>query len=448
MDRITPPAGAVEIISRLRGGGYEAYIVGGFVGDSLRGREPKDWDITTSARPEAVTELFADRTVVPTGIKHGTVTVLEADGAYEVTTFRIDGQYLDHRRPRSVTFSTSIADDLARRDFTSNAMAYDILAGRLVDPFGGLEDIRARRIVCVRDPEERLSEDALRILRGMRFASELGFEIEERTARAIHERAPDLLKIAAERITSELTKLLLGQDCTRVLCEYKDVIALIIPELAPCIGFDQRSRWHCYDVYDHNAHAVGYYRGGDAVTKYALLLHDMGKPRCFTLDEKGGHFIGHGAVGAELAGAALARLRLPAETCRRIRELVRYHDINVPPTKKGVRRWVSRLGQEQFSRYLEVHRADILAHSETAISAHWDQDSALREIFEELLAEEGAMSLQKLDVRGDDLISAGVPRGPEVGKLLGELLDLVIDEKLPNRRQALLEYVNKKLRER
>ena len=293
MYKISIPKGAKAIILGLRYENHEAYVVGGCVRDSLLGREPKDWDICTSATPQEVKEHLNRCSVraIDTGLKHGTVTAdMERAGKYEITTFRIDGDYSDNRRPDSVTFTESIYQDLSRRDFTINAMAYN--SAGLIDPFHGVDDLKNGIIRCVGNPNDRFGEDALRILRALRFASVYGFSIEKDTAQAIHDNAWRLTNIAAERIHSELCKLLLGNGVLPVLLDYSDVIATIIPEMKPCIGFNQNNKYHQYTIYDHIAHAVSNYTGKDIAVKVALLLHDIGKPCCYTEDENGGHFHG------------------------------------------------------------------------------------------------------------------------------------------------------------
>lgn len=438
--KIAAPNGAKTIISRLRAAGYEAYAVGGCVRDAVLGREPEDWDITTSALPEKVEELFSDLRIIPTGIKHGTVTVLAEDGSYEVTTYRVDGEYSDHRRPESVRFTASINEDLARRDFTVNAMAWDPFSDEVIDPFGGLSDLKAGVIRCVGEPEKRFSEDALRILRAIRFASVLDFKIEEATAAAVHGMAGDLDNIAGERIRVELLKLITGAGAERVLLEYPDVVAVIIPELAPSIGFEQHNKFHKYDVYEHSVRALGSYKGGDPVTAMAILLHDVGKPSTFFTDEYGtGHFYGHASAGEELAKTALMRLRFTAAEIRDITELVKRHDLYILHTKKAVRRWLSRLGDEQFARLLDVKRADAFAHSELALERPWSDADGIAELMREVQSEGECPSLKNLAVTGLDIMALGVPRGKKVGEILSALLDAVIDEECENEKKALLE---------
>lgn len=309
MKKINIPSGAASILDNLHAAKQEAYVVGGCVRDSLLGREPNDWDICTSASPEAVKKLFSDHDVIDTGIKHGTVTVLEDGAAYEVTTFRKDGNYSDGRHPDSVEFVSNVLEDLARRDFTINAMAYSVEDG-LVDPYGGLRDLERKVISsCVGSPDERFTEDGLRLLRAIRFAANYGFIIADQTADSIHRNVALLKNVSVERITSELCKTLLGDGVLQVLLDYKDVFCAIVPELEPCVGFEQNNKFHQYTVYDHIAHAVAGYTGKDTTIKIALLLHDIGKPLCYTEDENGGHFYGHAPICAEIAEGVLRRMR-------------------------------------------------------------------------------------------------------------------------------------------
>lgn len=440
MSRIELPDGAAALLDALERAGFEACAVGGCVRDSLLGLTPHDWDLCTAARPEQVKGALAglDCTCLDTGVKHGTVTVLFRGAAYEITTYRVDGPYSDARHPDSVVLSTRLEDDLARRDFTVNAMAYSGRRG-LVDPFGGEEDLRRGVLSCVGDPEARFSEDALRILRALRFASAYGFAIDPATASAIHAKKELLGCIAGERVREELCKLLCGKAVLEVLLSYSDVLCVPIPELSPCVGFDQHSRYHCWDVYEHMARAVAACRTSDPVTRFALLLHDVGKPACFTLDERGGHFKGHAGASAALAEGVLDRLRFDGKTRRKILELVRFHDTPPEPTPRSVRRWLARLGRSQTARLLEVARADALAHAEWTVGSRLEALDAAEVLLRQALAEDACFSLKDLAVKGDDLLALGVPEGKQVGALLGALLGEVLDGKTPNRREVLLE---------
>lgn len=428
-----------SLLARLESAGYEGWAVGGCVRDTLRGAVPSDWDVTTDARPERVMALFGER-VIPTGLKHGTVTVCAGETHVEVTTFRRDGTYSDHRRPDAVQFSSSLEEDLARRDLTVNAMAMD-LRGHICDPFGGQEDLSRRVLRCVGDPLRRLDEDALRIMRTLRFAAMLGFAIEPDTSAALHRRAPLLADIAAERILVEMNKLLTGEYMASVLLAYPDVLGVFLPELLPCVGFDQRNVHHCYDVWTHSVYAASAI-APDAVLRWAMLLHDIGKPGCFTVDEHGtGHFYGHPARSAELAEAICRRLRMDKKSAQRIVTLVRWHDRDIPRTEKAVARAARQLGEDTLRQLLAVKRADNRAQSPLCRGRAADIDRA-EAILDDLLARQSCFSLRDLAVRGNDLTALGL-RGPAVGEALQKLLDAVMDGSVPNERPALLALAQK-----
>lgn len=438
-NRITIPDGAAALLDVLDRAGFQSYAVGGCVRDSLLGLTPRDWDLCTPARPEQMRQALAglDCAFLDTGVKHGTVTVLFRGDSYEITTFRVDGTYSDARHPDSVSFSASLEDDLARRDFTVNAMAYSEKRG-LADPFGGERDLRRGLISCVGEPEKRFSEDALRILRALRFASVYGFAIHPATAAAIHAQKELLSRVAGERVREELCGLLLGRALTEVLLSYSDVLCVPIPELTPCVGFEQHSRYHRYPVYEHMVRAAAACPRPDAVCRFALLLHDMGKPMCFSLDERGGHFKGHAEAGFALAGPVLDRLRFDGRRRREILELIRFHDTPPEPAPRSVRRWLARLGPEQLSRLLAVARADALAHAAWTVEPRLRELDAAEELLREALAENACFTLKDLAVKGNDLLALGVPEGRQVGLLLGRLLEEVLDGKVPNERAALL----------
>ena len=401
------PKHVERILTTLESAGREAWCVGGCVRDALLGRTPEDWDITTSALPEETLSLFGPR-AEPTGLCHGTVTVKTEAGPVEVTTYRIDGTYRDRRRPESVAFTRSVDEDLVRRDFTVNSIARN-LRGELRDPFGGREDLRGGILRCVGDPDRRFQEDALRILRGLRFAAALGFSIAPETAEALRRNRAGLGDIAAERIQTEFFKLLPGDHAAEILRDYPEVFGVFWPELLAMVGFDQRNRHHCYDVWEHTLHALDAVPG-DVVLRCAMLLHDVGKPACFTLDEAGvGHFYGHPAVSRELADGMLRRRAL------RI------------------------LGEEDLRRLILIKRADNLGQS----PAFWDRQGELDKaeaILDRLLEEDACFSLKQLAVKGGDLLALGLS-GPAVGAALETLLSKVIDGALPNRREALLAHL-------
>lgn len=429
-----------EVLRRLEAAGHEAWCVGGAVRDVLLGRAPGDWDVTTSALPEQVLALFAPD-ALPTGLQHGTVTVKHGAGV-EVTTFRRDGTYLDSRHPESVAFTRSLEEDLARRDFTVNAVALN-LRGELADPFGGRADLERGLLRAVGEPEKRFQEDALRVLRGLRFAARLGFAIEPDTAAALRRCAPLLERIAPERIQAELTGMLCGEQVLPVLLAYPDVLGVVLPEILPSVGFDQRSIYHCYDVWEHTARAVAA-APAVPVLRWALLLHDLGKPETFTVDEEGrGHFYGHWRRSAALAEEILTRLRFDNHNKKTILTLVERHDCDLPLGEKSVRRNLARYGEETLRLLLEVKRADNLAQAK-----RYQDRQQLLEQWTQLLdleLQSGAcFSLRQLAVKGGDLLALGL-EGPAVGAALQELLELVMDETLPNDRDILLEHVKEKL---
>lgn len=428
------PREVCAVLQTLERAGHEAYIVGGCVRDILMGKPPHDWDVTTSALPEETMALF-DHFAIPTGLRHGTVTVRSGETACEVTTFRTDGDYPDHRHPAAVTFTRSLREDLQRRDLTVNAMAMDV-HGTLHDPFGGQADIRRRVLRCVGEPERRFQEDALRILRTLRFSATLGFAIDADTHRSLRERRDDLRYVAAERVREELTKLLCGADVLRVLLEDPQVLGVVLPEILPCVGFDQHNRHHCYDVWGHTAHAVAA-APSDPVLRWAMLLHDLGKPSCFTLDEQGvGHFHGHHRPSAEMAETVCRRLRFDRAAAQQICMLVRYHDRPIPLTERAIRRAMNQLGVEGLRQLCAVKRADNLAQ-------HPDYRGRQREINEgeaimdELLRKDACFSLKQLAVNGWDMAALGL-EGPAIGQMLQTLLEAVMDGAADNDRDTLL----------
>lgn len=429
------PDDVKKILTILSQAGHEAFCVGGCVRDLLLGRTPQDWDVTTSALPEEVQALFAPRTV-PTGLRHGTVTVLTDRGGVEVTTYRRDGVYHDCRHPDEVTFTASLTEDLARRDFTVNAMALDG-AGEIVDPFGGREDLRYEMLRCVGDPDRRLTEDALRILRCLRFSATLSFAIDTATEEALRRHKDLLSRIAMERVREELTKLLLGPAADQVLLEYADVVGVVLPEILPAVGFDQHNRHHCFDVWEHSVRAMAA-APRDPVVRWALLLHDLGKPDTFTLDEDGtGHFYDHGRRSEELAREICRRLRMDRESREAICRLVRLHDVPITMTEKGIRRLLRRLGEEDFRRLLQVKRGDNLAQH-PAYLGRQEWLKQVEEMLDMVLREDQCFSLRQLAVKGNDLLALGL-RGKAVGEMLNWLLDQVVEGKAPNRRELLLE---------
>lgn len=440
---IHPPQQVLVLLRMLQEQGFEAYIVGGCVRDSFLGLHPNDWDLTTSAMPDEVVNALPGYRILTTGLKHGTVTVLIDDMPVEITTYRIDGFYSDGRHPDAVFFSRSLREDLARRDFTVNALAYSPTIG-LEDHFNGLHDLHSRTLRCVGNPEQRFQEDALRILRALRFAATLGFTIEKKTAYAIYQQKELLRQISAERIQAEFSRLLCGRNAERVLRKYREVIAVFIPEVQPMAGLDQHSPYHIYDVWEHTIHAVSAVEPIPEL-RLAMLLHDIGKPLCFSLDAKGiGHFYGHQKLGAELAEKILERLRFSRQTVQTVTALVRYHDISITDDEVRVKRWLNRLGEPLFRMLLQVNRADTVAHS-SAAAVRMEMIRREEFVLEKILADKQCFQLKDLAVSGRDLLAIGVPEGQPVGKALQTLLEAVIEKRCFNQREALLVYARKNI---
>lgn len=442
------PQGPDEILNRLTAAGFQAYAVGGCVRDSILGTVPGDWDICTSALPEETEACFSDLRVVETGLKHGTVTVIFQGVPYEITTFRSDGNYLDHRRPQQVNFVRTLKEDLLRRDFTINAMAVG-LDEEIQDPFGGRQDLTDGIIRCVGDPDTRFTEDALRILRGLRFASRLGFSIAPETAAAMERNKNLLSYVSGERIYKELTGILIGTYAQSVLEQYGGVLAAVLPEIQPSMGFLQRNPFHNRDVWQHTLEALGKSRP-DPIVRWALLLHDLGKPDCFTLDDRGiGHFYGHPQRSMELAEQILDRFHGDKKTRDTICLLVRDHDREAPATIKNARRWIARYGRDNVRLLLEVKRCDCLAHVDTPKTrARYNNLMEMTRLIRECLETEQCFSVRDLPVKGGDVMALGVPAGPQVGRILEGLLDDVLDGACPPEREALLERLKQLINER
>lgn len=434
-------AKAADILEKA---GFEAYAVGGCVRDSLMGITPGDWDMCTNALPEQMCKAFSGMPVIGTGIKHGTVTVIVDNVPVEITTFRKDGIYLDSRRPDNVEFISGIEEDLSRRDLTINAMAYSERTG-LIDVFGGKNDIENKTLRCVGEPEKRLGEDPLRILRTLRFASRLGFEIHPETAAALRKLAGSLKNISAERIREELLKLLCGSDVCKVLEDYREVFAVFIPELAAEFDFQQCNPHHCFDVYRHTVKAVGNIQPR-ADLRFIMLLHDIGKPKVFTKDENGvGHFKLHPTEGSKIADEIMRRLKFDNKTRAYVKLQILEHDDRFPPVRKSVRRFISKYGYKFFFDHLEVRKADALAQSDYMREEKlWELEEKYR-IGKELMDSEAALTLDKLAIGGRDLLDAGFPRGSILNEVLNACLEQVVDEKLPNERSALLEFAKSML---
>lgn len=437
--KINIPSDANELIHTLQNHGNSAYVVGGCVRDSIIGRQIHDWDICTSATPDEMLEIFKDKKVIETGLKHGTITVVVKVESYELTTFRIDGKYSDSRRPDSVIFTSSLIEDLKRRDFTINAMAYNDDEG-LIDPFGGLEDIEYKKIQCVGSAKDRFGEDALRILRAIRFASQLEFVMTPETSYEINKQYKNLKNISIERINSEFCKIAASRDFCVEMVLYKDVFALFIPELKDMFEFQQNNPYHDYDVYSHTVHSIEHCKSDNLAVRLAVFFHDIGKPHSFQDGEDGiRHFKGHGKVSADITDNIMKRLKFDNETRNNVVELVYYHDATFEVGKKYVRRWINKIGVEQFRRLLEVRKADILGQKESYEQYRINKVNNIKQILEEVLREETCFTLKDLAVNGNDLMSIGYKENKELGNTLNELLRLVIDEECPNKKEKLLE---------
>lgn len=430
-----------EILEKLESCGYEAYTVGGCVRDTLMKRNIHDTDITTNAVPEQITEVFSGYKVIPTGLKHGTVTILKNGVPYEITTYRIDGEYKDSRRPESVEFTSSITEDLARRDFTMNAIAMD-RNGNIADPFGGQADIENRLIRCVGDPEQRFSEDALRIMRAVRFASQLGFEIEKKTAEAIHSMKNRLKNISCERIRSELDKLLCGKYCVEVLLRYSDIITAIIPEFEPSIGFDQHSPYHKYNVWEHTVRAIDSAPSDNVKLRTALLFHDIAKPACATFDENGrGHFKKHALIGAEMTQKIMKDMKYDSETMSYAVMLIARHSKKIFD-RIAVKKMMADIGDNLFFELMEMKKCDNLAKNDFVL----DENELFDRLIDEgrsIIENNECRGLRHLAVNGKDMMDIGL-KGREVGDALNELLVLVLEEKMQNIKDDLLNYAKQR----
>ena len=441
--KIQIPEKVNRIIGTLTFAGYEAYAVGGCVRDALLGREPSDWDITTSASPREVKRLFP-RTV-DTGIRHGTVTVMMGKESFEVTTYRVDGVYEDGRHPSEVHFTKSLLEDLKRRDFTINAMAYNEETG-LVDEFDGIGDLKRGLIRCVGDAGERFTEDALRMMRAVRFSAQLGFELEEDTRRAIRELCRNLEKVSAERIQAELVKLLVSPHPERIqdACEL-GITKVILPEWDAMTGVEQNTPHHKYDVAQHTLHAMKNVKR-DKILRLTMLFHDMGKPAMRTTDENGrDHFKGHALVSEEIARKVMRRLKFDNDTVKKVSRLVCYHDYRVEATPKNVRRAMNRIGVELFPYYLAVRMADAKAQSAYRRREKIENIIAMRQLYQQALLNGDCVTLRQLAVGGRELMDLGMKPGRELGSMLSELLEYVIDDPQRNKKEILCAYVKEKL---
>lgn len=429
-----------NIIDTLSASGHEAYAVGGCVRDSLLGITPGDYDVCTSALPEEIKSVFCGFTVVPTGEKHGTVTVI-SDAPVEITTFRTDGSYSDNRHPDRVRFVSHVEEDLSRRDFTVNAMAYSPEKG-IIDPFGGTSDLEKGIIRCVGDAHMRFNEDGLRIMRALRFASVYGFEIEEETAKAIRKNRELLLGISPERLFSEMSKLLMGKGAHVILKEYAEVVGVFIPEILPMIGFEQHTPHHHLDVWGHTLQVLKNSWGDDLAMRWTALLHDSKKPACFVLDEKGrGHFGGHQEMGAENARNILTRLKCDNKTKDAVVSLIAHHDLYFRGDTRDMQRLINTLGRELPLRIFRFRVYDSKAQNpETVPEKILESERAMR-IYNEVIEKKLCCFTSDLAIDGNDLIKLGMSPGKGLGEMLKALLDAVIDTRCENTKSALTEYI-------
>ncbi len=431
-------------IEMLNSNGFEAYLIGGSVRDFIMGLPIGDIDITTNATPQQVEEVFKDFRVIETGLQHGTVTVLIYGEPIEITTYRCEGTYSDNRHPDSVTFSTSLSDDVVRRDFTMNGIAYDFKNG-FCDLVGGIEDIKSKTIRCIGDAETRFREDALRILRAMRFSAVLGFTIEENTKKAIHKCRELLKNISAERIREEFTKLICGKNAYSVLNEFSDVVCVFIPELKACVGFEQKNRHHIYDVYTHILKATAESRP-EPVIRLALLFHDIGKPVVAHFDEDGEqHFYSHPKISAELTDKIMTRLRFDNETKNKVVTLVKFHDSpimlnnEVKPDRKRLKRIMSQIGKDLICDLIEIKRCDNSAQNPKYYRGD-EFYTATLDLINEIINENECFSVKDLKINGNDLITLGY-EGKEIGEKLNTCLDAVIDGKVENDKEKLICFI-------
>ena len=438
------PDGALEVLRALESAGHETWAVGGFVRDALLGRPAADVDLATSALWRQAQGVFEARgwATRETGVAHGTLTVVVDGAGFEVTTFRTDGSYADARHPDSVSFVSTVEEDLARRDFTCNAMAWHPERG-LLDPYGGLDDLRRGTIRAVGSPTQRFSEDALRVLRACRFAAELGFSIEPGTWQGMLANKKLVYTLPKERVLAELDRFVTGRYAGQALLDTVDALSAVLPELAAMKGFEQHSPFHIYDVLEHTACVL------DAsprtrLARWAALFHDMSKPAAFFTDEDGvGHFHGHPILSAQMAAGAMERLGMPRRLCEQVLALVRRHDEHIAPDARSVRRMLAQLGGDvELTRALfELQRADAIGHAPFFAAQRLEVVEEQLRLLDEIVAAEGVPTVGNLAVGGRELMAAGIPEGPLVGLALDAALDAVVEERVANEPDALLAFV-------
>jgi len=434
---IALPRDIEYIIATLEKNGFDAYAVGGCVRDTIMGKPPKDWDICTEALPEQTIRSFPEQRIFETGLKHGTVSLRLNHETYEITTFRTDGEYRDNRRPETVKFVRDIKEDLSRRDFTINSLAYHPKKG-LIDYFGGISDIKNKKIRAVGNSDKRFDEDALRIMRALRIASVLGFEIETNTSNSIINKRQLLKNIAAERISAELNLLLCGNGVESIMLDYSAVIGTVIPEILPCIGFNQKNPRHNLDVWQHTIKSIANAPPGP-VSRLTMLLHDIGKPVCYTETDGIGHFYGHQKISADMARIILRRLKYDNETVETVTKLIYHHDADIQPVGKHIKRWLNRLGEDTLRMLLEIKRADTMAHAEEVHRQRFEVLDEAKKSVDEVISQQQCFSIKDMAITGRDLIAIGITQGPEIGRALSTLLDMILDEEIPNDRKTLIE---------
>lgn len=436
--KIPIPKQAEKAINIIESNGFEAYAVGGCVRDSIMGKKPADWDICTNCKPQKLKSIFCKYKIVETGIKHGTITVIIDDTPLEITTFRHDSDYSDHRHPIGVEYVSSINDDLSRRDFTINAMAYNKKIG-LIDNFGGLNDIKNKIIRCVGNPKLRFQEDALRILRAVRFSSTLGFSLEEKTKSALFEKMKLIEFVSKERTRDEFLKLLTGDNVLSVLLKYKELFFLIIPELRVCDLTPQNTQHHCYNVYEHIVHSVANINPIPRL-RMTMLLHDIGKPETIKTDEYGiSHFKTHPYIGSKMAKIILRRLKFSNSDTKYICELIAEHDNRFPPQEKSVKKFLSQYGEYFFEDYIKIRLADIFAQSKYMRDEKLNIIINVKIIGENIINSSSPLKIKDLDINGNDLLKIGL-RGKQIGEMLDKILELVLDNKLQNIKSELIKF--------
>jgi tRNA nucleotidyltransferase (CCA-adding enzyme) len=427
------------ILNKLKSSGFEAFIVGGCVRDSLMGKTPKDWDIAVNSTPQETVDVFekAGFKTVPTGIKHGTVTVMIEKVPYEVTTFRIDQNYIDGRRPENVMFTTSITEDLSRRDFTINAMAYNELNG-LIDPFDGQNDLKKKIIKCVGDPDKRFGEDALRMLRAVRFSAQLDFNIDEDTYSAISKNSGLVSKISWERIRDEFNKILLSKPFKIKTLKELGILNQILPEFSECFHVSQENIYHVYNVEDHILKSVESIET-DLVLRLTMFFHDIGKPLCKTIDVNGkGHFYGHDQISSAIAFERLKIMKYDNSSVEKVSKLIKYHDQRIGDSHKSVRKWLKNLGFEMLMNLIKVKEADIKAQNPIFYKERFENLQRIKKIAKDIVQKNECFEIKDLAINGADLLDAGFCEGPQIGTVLNELLDLVIENPGNNTKEILI----------